>query len=428
MTRTELDPAPRSYAPHVFLLNRSRRGASCAPSQQSLEDVQSWLLHEATRIDNVMLLFEEFAWRCRAAQLGLDRATLHVGTLHPRLVGFSWFWNCQDELCDEMAADAAVIAQAAFTSNPLYKVMHEGQTIKVDLETQEGAQSAPLMRELADQGYTAYIALPLSSRGELRNAMTLASMQPGGFPAADKEKIRSLIDLLALHVERHIVQLIARNVADTYLGPIAGQRVLDGKIKRGDGEAIEAVVFISDMRGFTGLADRLSGPEVTAILNAYFDRISDAVISHGGDILKFMGDGILAAFDQKALGEAAAADAAVKASKTALAAIDALNAAPPEDLPDPELWHPLKIGIGLHRGEVFFGNVGGEERLDFTVIGRAVNETSRVESLCKPLGRDLLLTAPVREALSGDLQTGLNEMGEHALRGVGKPVAIFSVQ
>ncbi|MDN3718127.1 adenylate/guanylate cyclase domain-containing protein [Roseibium salinum] len=401
-------------------------GPDCAPAEQSLEDVRSWLLHEAARIDNVMLMFEEFMWRCKAAGLSIDRSTLHIGTLHPRVIGFSWVWNSQDKLCDEVAADAGAVDQKAFTLNPLSRVINEGRTIKVDLESDEGAGSAPLMRELADEGYTSYIALPLSSSGEKRNAMTLATMVPGGFPPDQKEQIRGLIDLLALHVERHIVRRIARNVADTYLGPIAGKRVLDGEIKRGDGEAIRAVVFMSDMRGFTQLADRLSGPEVTALLNAYFDRISSAVLDHGGDILKFIGDGLLAVFDQKTFGQTAAANAAVTAAKAALASIDALNEAPPQDLPDPALWHPLKIGIGLHHGEIFFGNVGGGERLDFTVIGRAVNETSRVESLCKPLGQELLLTAPVRDALSGELQTGLVAMGKHVLRGVGKPVAIFS--
>ncbi|GAB4528965.1 MAG: adenylate/guanylate cyclase domain-containing protein [Roseibium sp.] len=421
-----LDPSPRSYAPHVHLLKRSDRGPSCAPAEQSLADVQAWLLHEATRIDDVMLMFEEFNWRCKAAGLAIERATLHFGTLHPRVIGFSWFWSSQDALCDEIAADAGAITQDAFTRNPLYKVMMEGVTIKVDLETQDGRASSPLMQELADLGYTSYVGLPLSASSETYNAMTLATMRPGGFPPAEKANIRSLIDLLALHVERHIVQRVARNVADTYLGPIAGRRVLDGEIRRGDGEAIDAVVFVSDMRGFTQLADRLSGPQVTALLNAYFDTVSGAILNHGGDILKFMGDGILAVFDQKTLGEAAAANAAVTAARAALAAIDDINRSPPDGLPDPDVWHPLRIGIGLHRGEVFFGNVGGEERLDFTVIGRAVNETSRVESLCKPLSRELLLTEPVRDALSGELKSGLNAMGEHALRGVGKPVAIFA--
>lgn len=426
MNKAVLDPAPRTYAPHVYLIARSSRGPGCAPETLTIEELHAWLLHEATRIDNVMLMFEEFMWRCKAAGLGIDRATLHIGTLHPRVIGFSWVWNSQDMYCDEVAAGANAPKTEAFTRNPLFLVVNEGQTIKVDLESEEGANSAPLMRELADEGYTTYVALPLSSSHEKSNAMTLASMRPGGFSPLEKDKIRSLIDLLALHIERHIVQRIARNVADTYLGPIAGQRVLDGEIKRGDGEAIRAVVFMADMRGFTQLADRLSGPEVTAILNAYFDRISNAVLGHGGDILKFMGDGVLAVFDQKALGETDAANAAVKAARAALKAIEDLNTIPPQDLPDPAYWHPLKIGIGLHRGEVFFGNVGGEERLDFTVIGRAINETSRVESLCKPLGCELLLTEPVREVLSRDLLTGLNAMGEHALRGVGKPVAIYA--
>ncbi|MBO6890452.1 MAG: adenylate/guanylate cyclase domain-containing protein [Roseibium sp.] len=421
-----LDPAPRTYVKHIHLLARSDRGPACAPEQQTLEDVHDWLLHDATQIDSVMLMFEEFMWRCKAAGFFIDRCTLHVGTLHPRVVGFSWVWNSTDTLCDEIAADAAAVNAVSFTSNPLFRVMREGEIIKLDLETEEGRNAGSLMQDLAEEGYTAYVALPLSAAGEMHNAMTFATKRPGGFPPVDKERIRSLIDLLALHVERHIVQRIARNVADTYLGPIAGRRVLDGEIRRGDGDAIKAVVFMSDMRGFTQLADRLSGPEVTAILNAYFDRVSDAVLNHGGDILKFMGDGILAVFDQNVLGEKAAAEAAVKASRAALAAIEDLNETPLDTLPDPDLWQPLKIGIGLHRGEVFFGNVGGENRLDFTVIGRAVNETSRVESLCKPLGRELLMTAPVKEALSGDLQSGLNEMGEHALRGVGKPVAIFS--
>jgi adenylate cyclase len=426
MNQHVLDPAPRSYIQSIYLLARSNRGAGCAPTEQSLEDVHNWLLHDATRIDSVMLMFEEFMWRCQAADLGIYRCTLHVGTLHPRVIGFSWVWNSTDELCDEIAADASAITSVAFTSNPLFKVMSEGEMIKVDLETEEGRNTGSMMQDLAEEGYTAYVALPLSAAGKMYNAMTFATKRTGGFPPVDKERIRSLIDLLALHVERHIVQRIARNVADTYLGPIAGRRVLDGEIRRGDGDAIKAVVFMADMRGFTQLADRLSGPEVTAVLNAYFDAVSEAVLNNGGDILKFMGDGVLAVFDQQSMGEKAAAEAAVKASKAALAAIDELNAAPPEGLPAPEFWHPLKIGIGLHRGEVFFGNVGGEDRLDFTVIGRAVNETSRVESLCKPLGRELLLTAPVKEILSGDLQTGLNAMGEHALRGVGKPVAIFA--
>ncbi|MBO6511511.1 MAG: GAF domain-containing protein, partial [Roseibium sp.] len=234
-----LDPAPRTYVKHIHLLARSDRGPACAPEQQTLEDVHDWLLHDATQIDSVMLMFEEFMWRCKAAGFFIDRCTLHVGTLHPRVVGFSWVWNSTDALCDEIAADAAAVNAVSFTSNPLFRVMREGEIIKLDLETEEGRNAGSLMQDLAEEGYTAYVALPLSAAGEMHNAMTFATKRPGGFPPVDKERIRSLIDLLALHVERHIVQRIARNVADTYLGPIAGRRVLDGEIRRGDGDAIK---------------------------------------------------------------------------------------------------------------------------------------------------------------------------------------------
>lgn len=426
MTRTVLDPAPRNYAENVNLLIRSSRGAACAPKAQTIDEVADWLLHEAAKIDDVVLMFEEFMWRCLAAGLPVNRATLHVGTLHPRIIGFSWVWSSVDGYCDEITASLESLDQDSFTKNPLFKVISYGETVEVDLENPEDAAAYPFMQELAGEGYTEYVAMPLTSAGKMNNAMTFATTQPGGFDGGKHEGAERLLNLFALHVERHIVQRIARNVADTYLGPIAGRRVLDGEIRRGDGEAIEAVVFMSDMRGFTQLTDRLSGPQVAAILNAYFDRVSAAVIGHGGEILKFMGDGILAVFDQKALGAQAAADAAIKAARTALSKIDALNEDPPEDLPESSLWGPLKIGIGLHQGEVFFGNVGGKERLDFTVIGRAVNETSRVESLCKPLEQTLLLTEPVHASLSEEFRTGLNPMGEHALRGVGQPVAIFA--
>ncbi|MEP3048412.1 MAG: adenylate/guanylate cyclase domain-containing protein [Roseibium sp.] len=428
MKRSNNNPSSRDYSSNIRLISRSERGPDCTPRPQTPEDIKHWLLHDATRIDSVLQMFEEFMWRCQAAGLGVDRATLHIGTLHPRLIGFSWKWSVRDRICDELAAEAGTRSQTAFTRNPLYRVMTFGELVRVDLETEEGANSAPLMRELADEGFTTYVALPLNTGTEMHNALTLATMRPGGFTPELKEQIRTLIELFALHVERHILQRIARNVADTYLGPIAGQRVLSGEIKRGDGEAIEAVVFMTDMRDFTLLADRLSGPEVTSILNAYFDKVSTAVIAHGGEILKFMGDGVLAVFDQKSLGKAAAAESALKAAKETLLTIDDLNENPPDDLPDASYWHPLKIGIGLHQGEIFFGNVGGQERLDFTVIGRAVNETSRVESLCKSLGRTLLLTEPVRSALSQGAQADLSSMGEHALRGVGQPVAIFSAE
>jgi len=428
MKRVSLDPSPRSYPPFVIMTGRSSRGPACAPEHQTLKDVTDWLLHEATRIPDVILLFEEYMWRCRAAGIKVDRATLHVGTLHPRMIGFSWSWSTSDGYCDELAATAEARESAAFTRNPLSKVMIDGEFFQVDLETEEGASLSPLMRELADEGYTEYVAMPLSAAGARMNAITFATKHPGGFPDNTKDSAGPLLDVFALHVDRHIFQLIARNVVDTYLGPSAGARVLSGEIRRGDGEAIKAVVLVSDLRDFTGLTERLSGPDVAAVLNTYFEIVSAAVLSRGGEILKFIGDGILAVFPYEALGREAAAGRALEAASDALEKLEELNAEPPDVIAQIDGWTPIRVGIALHEGDVFFGNIGAEERLDFTVLGRAVNETSRVESLCKELHRPLLLTEPVYAALTAEPQSHLELMGAHKLRGVEKPMPIYAVK
>ena len=135
-----------------------------------------------------MLMFEEFMWRCQAAHLDIDRSTLHIGTLHPRVIGFSWFWSAQDSFCDELAADANALQHEAFTKNPLYKVMAEGEFVKVDLETKEGLNAFPIMRDLAEQGYTNYVAIPLSASGTMNNAMTLATTRKGGISPEQKRR------------------------------------------------------------------------------------------------------------------------------------------------------------------------------------------------------------------------------------------------
>lgn len=216
---------------------------------------------------------------------------------------------------------------------------------------------------------------------------------------------------------------IAGNVLDTYLGAAAGRRVLGGSIKRGAGEPIRAVIWASDLRGFTDLADRLDGRAMIALLNAYFERLAGAVIAHDGEILKFIGDGLLAVFPFTAFpDEAKAAEEALSAAEDAQAALARLNVEAPAELAGIDGWRPLRTGIALHEGEVFFGNVGAPERLDFTVIGGAVNAASRVETLTKTLGRSILITEPVARRLARPL----DPLGAHALRGVAEPVSIFS--
>ena len=404
-------------------MRRSSRGAASAPATGSFADITAWLLKGAARETEMLLLFESFIWRLIAAGIPLDRASLHIGTLHPQLLGFAWNWRRDDATCYEVKVQHLTSETDSFKLNPLARIFATGEPLRRNPQAPEAQAEFPIMVELAESGITDYVALPFSSGAGYRHAMTLATSHPGGFPHAAGAEVRNVLDLFALHVERHIVQRIAENAVSAYLGDVAGRKVLSGSIQRGAGEAIRAVIWMSDLRGFTALSDRLSGTEMIVLLNAYFETLAGAVLLHGGEVLKFMGDGLLAVFP---IGEAtsapAAARAALGAAQRAMRDLEGLNAGALPQLDGIDGWRPLRTGIALHEGEVFFGNIGAPERLDFTVIGPAVNEASRVEALQKTLKRDILITTAVARLLD----IPLDHLGEHALRGVAAPVAVYS--
>jgi adenylate cyclase len=415
------DPAPRTYPASVSLHRRADSGPAVAAGTASVADVESWLLTDALGEEDVLPFFEQLCWRLVAAGLPVDRASLHVGTLHPQLYGFGWNWNRIDGLCDEVRVAEAALANDAYRRNPLFHVIEKGEAFRG--RTHEAAQRYPLMAELARQGYVDYAAIPLRAGGAYHNAATVATKRVGGFSEAQFGDLTRLLRLAALHVERHIALRIAANVLDTYLGAAAGGRVLRGSIKRGSGESIRAIIWASDLRGFTDLADRLDGSDMIALLNGYFECLAGAVLAHDGEVLKFIGDGLLAVFPYSAFpDERATAAAALAAAEGALRAIERLNADPQAFAAIPG-WRPLRTGIALHDGEVFFGNVGAPERLDFTVIGRAVNAASRVEALSKSVGRSIVITEPVMRLLDRPLEP----LGVHELRGLAAPLSIYGV-
>ncbi|MEM7523705.1 MAG: adenylate/guanylate cyclase domain-containing protein [Pseudomonadota bacterium] len=420
MRSDNIDPAPRKYANFVTINRRMSRGPSCAPEVTTAAEIEDWLLRDAPQIDDFLLLVEEFFWRIVASGAPLNRASLHVGTLHPQIAGYGMNWMSSDQILDEVVVDLQSRKQDSFILNPLYLVFEKGETVRGDPRDAAARERFPLFSDLYEQGVTDYLARPIGRGGAYHKAATIGTFRPERFSDEEIAGITRLFDIFALHAERHIAAKVARNVVDAYLGGTAGGEVLSGGILRGDGRPIRAVVWVSDMRGFSERADRLSPDEVTAMLNLYFEALSGAVMDHGGEVLKFVGDGLLAVFPVEPLGAADAARRSLAAARDGLARTAALNAAPPPGLAAAAL--PLKSGVGLHLGEVFFGNVGAPDRLDFTVIGRAVNEASRVEALTKTLGREILLTDPVHALLDGAHE----DMGAHPLRGVAAPMSLFA--
>jgi adenylate cyclase len=417
-----LDPAPRTYPSAVSLVRRSAKSASAAPHEVKFPDIEEWLLRDATREKDMLELLESFIWRLVGAGVPLERVSLHVGTLHPQLIGFAWNWNKADGLCDEVKVAAAATESSSYRSNPLYRVFEFGEEIVRRPQTPSAIAEFPIMAELADGGITEYVALPLSGSG-YRNAITLATKRREGFSVSEIEQLKHVLNLFALLVERYSALRISENALRAYLGASAAVQVLGGSIKRGSGEAIHAIIWVSDLRGFTDLSDRLAATDMIALLNEYFEAMAGTVLSHGGEVLKFIGDGLLAVFPIEISDDGPrAAVSALSAARQALGCLEKINKETPLHLAKVEGWRPLRAGIALHEGEVFFGNIGSPERLDFTVIGPAVNEASRVEALSKVLGRNILIT----ERVAHYLKCPLDNLGEHALRGVATPMSIYS--
>jgi adenylate cyclase len=326
-------------------------------------------------------------------------------------------------LCDEFKVDQSAMATNVFLESPLRTVIQDGLVFNARTEDEELCRKHPLIADFAKEGFKHYIAAPLSTNGNSYNAISVATRDPAGFTPEHIGAFKRIGRPLALLVDRFIGNRIARNVMDVYLGSVVGKKVLTGSIGRGDGDAMKAIIWASDMSGFTHYADNLSPPDVLALLNAYFECVAGAVTAHGGEVLKFIGDGLLAVFPlEDGNDSAVVAQASLAAALRARQNIAELNRAPPQELTAAYALGPLRSGIALHEGGVFFGNMGSPNRLDFTVIGRAVNAASRIEALTKTLGRDILITEPVAARLNVDL----DDLGAHPLRGLDEPLRLFS--
>jgi len=373
-------------------------------------------------------LMSDIAGILSAAGVPLWRASTATHVIHPELLGHQLYW-VRGVGATSRPRDPGILGTATWVGTPVEKVVTLGHDeIRQRLEIPPQSMPYRVLDELREQGATDYFILGLDVSEALaagsenpfyrRTWISFATDAAGGFRDEHLDILRSLRVALAARLSLEASRSSGLAIMNAYLGANAARRILSGGWRRGTGEPLRAVVWFCDMRGFTTFSDARPAREVVETLDAYFDAVASPVDKHGGEVLKFIGDAVLGVFPI-ASDPAPACLAAMSAARDACANLAALNTKRASaKLP------PLGAGIAMHTGEVMYGNIGAQNRLDFTVIGAPVNEVCRVEPLTRTLGVDVLLTAAfVREA--GLL--GAPSFGMHALKGVGSELEVFGL-
>lgn len=360
-----------------------------------VEAVFDWLVDGALDEPTAIGVMSRTAVELRAAGIPLDRVEAFVRTLHPHIVGRSFVWapNRAPEVHEQ---SWAFLQSPEFASGPIGAVFASG-----------AEERRPTW--LADQGFTDFVALPLRFRSGESHAITFATRAPGGFTAEQLAACRHVLRPLSRVAEILALRRTAENLLDTYVGHQTGARILAGRIVRGSYEPIDAVLWFSDLRGFTQLSGRLPTEDLLRVLDDLFECQVPAIEAHDGEVLKFMGDGLLAIFPLAGADPSARAEQALAAADGALLAAERVNARR-RNAGEAE----IRFGIALHVGQVSYGNIGGADRLDFTCIGPAVNLASRLEGLTGQLSRGVILSEEFAQVASRPTEL----LGRFELKGI----------
>jgi adenylate cyclase len=381
-----------------------------------------WLVNEAWKSKSSPDLVKRFAEGLVAAGFPLWRLRVVIRTLNPQLFAVIHTWQKDVDEIGEFQATHEELERQRFVSSPFAAIIRGEGGVRRRLEGPNVRLDFPILEDLVAEGATDYVAMPMRFSDGQINIVTLVSDRSGGFSTDDLGQLYEILPTLSRLLEAHAQRVSSLTLLRTYLGGSAGERVMNGKVKRGDGEDLHAVIWFSDLRGSTALADSIGREAYLDTLNQYFDGVAGAVIEHGGEVLKFIGDAVLAVFaiDDPVDPMPEACIRALTAVADARQRIAAVNGERVER-GEPA----LAFGVGLHRGNLTYGNIGTEGRLDFTVIGPAVNEAARIEDLCKTLETSVLMSEALAASVPGE--TGLVSLGRHTLRGVRTPQEIFAL-
>jgi len=393
-------------------------------SQREVDAIKAWIVRQGLASDDLPGLLGGFCERIVALGVPLWRGHMSLATLHPMYEAIGYTWRRGQGMTHDQYHHGLSSGEVWQRSPLRFLVENRVPRLRHRLERGEGIDAFPVLADLRGEGGTDWFARLIAfgdhaQRAGLPGMVTSwTSDRAGGFDDAEIAQIDGLLATLALAVYRLALLQVAVDLLDAYVGPEPGRRILSGQVRQGTAQQLSAAIVIADLRGFTAVADRTPAERLVAGLNEHLGAVVEAVEQHGGQVLKFLGDGLLAVFSlEERAAEAACADAlaAAQAALAANATINGRREAAGEPL--------LALDVALHLGEVMYGNVGSARRLDFTVIGPAVNEASRIEALCEPLGCHVLMSA----AFARTCPQRLRSLGQHTLRGVASPQELFTL-
>ncbi len=380
-------------------------------------DLLHWLTNHTRDerfIDNI---FAEMCVRLQRAGIPLKRASLHILIHHPQWLGARIMWVDGMREAVIETVDYDVRERSEYIDSPANEIHNGATEVRENLERDASlGRKHALYDEMRAKGLTDYVAWPLYHTLGKRHLVTFATDQPGGFDDAHISDLFRLLPILALVSEIRMKNRLARTLLETYVGSHASELILAGATRRGSGTTVRAAIMICDLRDFTSISDNWPRDDVIDLLNSYFDAMSEPIVRHGGEILKFIGDGLLAIFPLDKPSACANLLRAVTEARQAMVALNENNSGTGRA--------PLNYGIGVHVGDVMYGNIGSRARLDFTVIGPAVNMASRLEGLTKQLGKPVLLSRAFADFVQGDFD--LECIGEYPVRGFADPIELFS--
>jgi adenylate cyclase len=374
-------------------------------------------------------LVRGFCERCRAGGVDVSRGLIFTDRLHPIFEGRGFRWN-DTEVDESEIFEYGSSEQGAAAENwqrSVFFHMLENGHSEFPINLADGSASDfSIIGDLAARGHRHAVAFvhrfgEAGTTGQMDCVYSYwLTRHIGGFGEQGISALRDLVPVLGLAIKSAAQMDIARTLGRVYLGRDASEQVLRGRISRGVTERINAVLWFSDLRGSTTISETIAADEIIPFLNDYAQATIDAIHDEGGDVLKLIGDGVLAMFTSRDL--SAAKRAALRAEHRLRHNLVSLNARrATESRPATSAY------VGLHVGEMFYGNIGSEDRLDFTVVGPAVNEVSRIASMCRSVDRELLASSAFREGLDATGQRYLVSTGRFALRGIGRAQDLFTL-